>query len=152
MSSSSSATNSDSVAGLLAESFSMLSREVPEAFVRMCARLEGKAVWIEVDEERFVVEVRGGAALVRAPGGEGGEAGGDASIATSKRAICDVIDARTSLADAVIADEVRAVAPLARLVEVLGGLSMYVHGAVRCPSFPRLLERFRALSAAAAGA
>ena len=154
MFSSSSATNSDSVAGLLAESFSMLSREVPESFARMCARLEGKAVWIEVDEERFVVEVRGGSALVRAqgPGAEGEAAGGAASIATSKRAICDVIDARTSLADAVIADEVRAVAPLARLVDVLGGLSMYVHGAVRCPSFPRLLERFRALSAAAAGA
>jgi hypothetical protein len=126
----------------------MLAREVPEAFARMCARLEGKAVWIEVDEERFVVEVRGGSALVR--GGEAADR--DASIATSKRAICDIIDARTSLADAVLADEVQAVAPLPRLVEVLGGLSVYIHGAVRCRSFPSLLERFRALSAATAGA
>lgn len=145
MSSSSSAT-SGAVAELLAESLKVLAEEVPAAHERMCARLAGKAVQIHVDEERFVVEIDeggAGARIVRA--GEGLAA--EALIETSKRAIADVIDARCSLAEAVLAGDVNAVAPLHRLVDILAGLSTYVHGAVRCPSFPRLLERFRALCA-----
>lgn len=136
-----------SVAGLLAESFAMLRDELPAAYERMCSRLSERAMEIRVDDERFLVQIGAGGARVRALGAEE-DARKDASITTSTRAIQDVIEARRSLVEAVLTDEVQAVAPLDSLVEVLSGLTVYVHGAVRCPSFPRLLERFRALSAA----
>ncbi|MDC0683647.1 sterol-binding-like protein [Sorangium atrum] len=134
------------MAALLDESFATLARELPEAYARMCARFAGKTVRIEVDGERFVAAFESAAARVRRVGTED-DVGADASITTSRRAIRDVLEARRSLSDAVLADEVEAVAPLDSLVEVLAGLSMYVHGAVRCPSFPRLLERFQGLLA-----
>lgn len=142
----SSSVISGPVAELLAESFTVLAEEVPAAYERMCARLAGKPVQIHVDEERFVVDVGAGGRRARIVRAEE-EPAPEALIATSKRAIADVIEARRSLADAVLAGEVHAVAPLDRLVDILAGLSTYVHGAVRCPSFPRLLERFRALCA-----
>ncbi|WP_437899293.1 sterol-binding-like protein [Sorangium sp. So ce124] len=134
------------MAALLDESLATLARELPEAHARMCARLAGRTVRIEVDGEIFAAVFEGAAARVRRLGAED-DAGADASITASRRAIRDVLEARRSLADAVLADEVEAVAPIDSLVEVLSGLSTYVHGAVRCPSFPRLLERFQALLA-----
>ena len=144
MSSSSSAT--ETVAGLLDESFRVLADELPEAHARMAAALGGRAVRLRVDDEDFTVRFDGGVARVDAAPGPA-----DIEIGTTKAVIDDVLEARRTLADAVLADAVTAVAPLPVLVEAHRGLLAYVHGAVRSPSFPRLLERFRALCAASAG-
>ncbi|XXX77463.1 hypothetical protein WMF30_01640 [Sorangium sp. So ce134] len=133
------------MARLLAESFAALAAELPEAHARVSARLAGRAVAIRVDGERFVVDADGCAARVRAAGA-GEEPAEAVRVATSRRAILDVIDARRSLAAAVLADEVEVVGALERLVEAREALLAYVHGAVRCPSFPALLERFRRLA------
>ncbi|WP_437968043.1 hypothetical protein WMF04_01520 [Sorangium sp. So ce260] len=130
------------MARLLAESFAALAAELPEAHARVAARLAGLPVAIRVDGERFVVEGDGGAARVRAAGAEE-EPAAAVRVATSRRAILDVIDARRSLAEAVLADEVEVAGALERLVAAREALIAYVHGAVRCPSFPALLERFR---------
>ncbi|WP_437335482.1 hypothetical protein WME98_25045 [Sorangium sp. So ce296] len=132
------------MARLLAESFAALAAELPEAHARVSARLAGRAVAIRVDGERFVVEADGGAPQVRAAGAD--EEAAAVRVATSRRAILDVLDARRSLAEAVLADEVEVVGALERLVEAREALLAYVHGAVRCPSFPALLERFRRLA------
>src|ERR1044072_918975 len=75
VSSSSSATErasrEDSVAGLLAESFVVLSREIAALYERMVKRLEGISVTIRVDGERFVAAFAGGQAGVRAITSEG---------------------------------------------------------------------------------
>jgi N-methylhydantoinase B/oxoprolinase/acetone carboxylase alpha subunit len=137
VSSSSSARNT-SLGALLEESFEILLREVPEAHRRMCTTLKGAAVSIHVDDDHVVALFDAATATV----------GNDTSrvttdVATSRQAIIDVVEGRLSLYDAVLADVVRARAPLDALVQLYDGLVMYVHGAVRSPSFPKLLERFR---------
>jgi hypothetical protein len=142
--SSSSSVTSGPVARLLGESFAVLAAELPAAHARMCALLAGRAVAIDVDGERFVAAFEGGQARVASlPAGEDPAAG--VRVATGRAAILAVIEARRSLADAVLADEVRVVGDLDRLVEAHHALVTYVHGAVRCPSFPSLLQRFRTL-------
>lgn len=131
------------MAGLLAESFQVLAEELPPAYERLLSRLSGKAVMIRVDDEWFVAEFGPKGAEVRTGDMEGAEL----RIATTRKAIGRVIDAQVSLSDAVLADEVEVVGPLGALTEIQDGLSSYVHGAVRCRSFPALLERLRALDA-----
>lgn len=140
--SSSSCAISGPVADLLAESFEALAAELPAAYARVCAPLAGRVVEIRIDGERIVASFADGRARVRAGAGEDGE-GADVRIVTSRRVILDVLDARRSLAEAVLADEVEVVGALDRLVEAHAGLTAYAHGAVRCRSFAGLLRRFR---------
>jgi hypothetical protein len=140
--SSSSSAASDSAASLLAASFAALAAELPAAHARMCALYAGRAVEIHVGEERFVASFAEGQGSVRTL--DPGEATSTAEVrvVTTARAILDVIGARRSLAEAVLADEVEVVGALPDLVAAHAALLAYVHGGVRCPSFPALLERF----------
>jgi hypothetical protein len=132
------------VARLLGESFAVLADELPAAHARLCAGLAGRAVAIDVDGERFVVAFAAGQARVTSAM-EGEDAAAGVRVATSRAAILAVIDAQRSLAEAVLTDEVRVVGALDRLVEAHQALVTYVHGAVRCPGFLSLLQRFRTL-------
>lgn len=128
------------VGSLLAESLTALAREQPALHARMCEQLQGRAVEVRVDAERFVLGFTPGHARVE-PGGR--EA--DAVILTGRRALGEVLGARLSLAEAVLTDALEVVGPLASLMALHEGLVTYVHGAVRCPSFPSLLTRLRAV-------
>ncbi|HEX8821058.1 MAG TPA: sterol-binding-like protein [Archangium sp.] len=126
------------VATLLAESFTVLVREQPEAHARMCARLEGLSVRVTVDEERFAVDFTSRRARVRAVRGDE-----SARVSTHRRTLLDVLDDRQSLTEAVLADAVAVVGPLDTLLRLHEGLLLYVRGAVRCPGFAVLLKRLR---------
>lgn len=123
---------------LLGESFAVLARELPAAWLRFCARLEGRVVELHVDGERFAVRFAPGAAAI-----EEASDVADARIATTRRTILDVLDARLTLRDAVLRDLLQVVAPLPMMESLHEGILAYVHGGVRCPSFPFLLKRFR---------
>ena len=138
--SSNSSDPSRSLCALLDESFTVLRREVPEAHRRMCAELSGDGVAIRVDDESVVVACNGFEMRVRKGNARTGTI---AEIRTSRQAILRVLDGKMTLADAVLTDAVRAQASLEALVRLNRGLAMYVHGAVRAPSFPELLERFQ---------
>lgn len=142
--SSSSSVTTDSVATLLIASFEALAAELPAAHARMCARLDGRALALRIDDERILVTFAEGSGAVRSLADDE-EPAADVRVVTSRRAILDVLDARRSLAEAVLADEVEVIGDLARLTEAQEGLLTYVHGGVRCPSFPALVERFRRL-------
>ena len=131
-----------SVQGLLAESFRVLAAELPAAWERFCAALDGLAVEIAVDGERFTVRFVFRAATITTETSRPAEA----RIETTKATILDVLDARLSLHDAVMREALQLIAPLALLGPLHQGILAYVHGGVRCPSFPSLLRRFRALS------
>ena len=138
MSSSSSAA-SDSAASLLAASFTALAAELPAAHARMCALYAGRAVEIHVGDERFVVAFADGRANVRAP--DPGEAAA-VRVVTTARAILDVIAARRSLAEAVLADEVEVVGPLPDSRRRPGRAPRLRARRGALPLFPALLERF----------
>ena len=126
------------IAPLLAESFAVLSREQPEAYARMCERLEGLSVSLEVEGEHFAAGFSGRRAHVRAA--TGGEA---ARVTTRRCTVLDVLDDRQSLTEAVLTDAVEVVGPLDTLLRLHEGLVVYVQGAVRCPGFAPLLRRLR---------
>ena len=124
---------------LLDESFTVLRREVPEAHRLMCAELEGAGVAIRVDDESVVVTCDGTGMRVDEWSGREQPS---AEIRTSREAILHVLNGKLAMANAVLTDAVRARASLETLVRLNRGLTMYVHGAVRAPSFPELLKRF----------
>ncbi|MFE8596125.1 sterol-binding-like protein [Archangium violaceum] len=126
------------VATLLAESFEVLSQEHREAHARMCERLAGLSVLLEVEEERFAAVFSSRRAWVVPP--SGGEV---ARVTTRRRTVLDVLDDRQSLTDAVLTDAVEVVGPLPTLLRLHEGLVVYVQGAVRCPGFVPLLHRLR---------
>ena len=127
-----------SLRALLQESFDCLEREIPLAYQRMCATLDGLSVCISVDDETVVIGFAGKQGQVDLPGGPVG-----AELRTSRRAVLAVLDGRLSLANAVLVDDVRIKAPLDTLDRLNRALEAFAHGAVRSRSFPRLLERFR---------
>jgi hypothetical protein len=128
------------VAALLAESFQVLATEHPQARARMAACLEGLAVGLRVDEEHFAASFHQARARVAPATGRE-----PVLVTTRRRTILAVLEARLSLAEAVLADEVQVVGPLETLLRLHEGLRLYVHGAVRSPGFARLLERLREL-------
>lgn len=134
-----------SVQKLLAESFAVLALELPAAWARFCRSLEGRWIELNVDEERFAVRFTPGRADV-GRAGDASDAAPDAIIATSRRTILDVLDARLTLREAVLGDRLQVVAPLSMMEPLHEGILAYVHGGVRCPSFPFLLTRFRRLT------
>ncbi len=128
------------VGALLAESFAALEREAPEAHLRIRNHLVGLSVRVEVDDERFALGFSSTAVNVAAEPGSV-----DAVVATTSAGIDALLDGELAVANAVLEDRLRVVAPLEVLVRLQEGLRLYVHGAVRSVSFPALLERFRAL-------
>lgn len=140
--SSSSSVIEPSVAQFLMESFSLLAAELPPAWARFCACLEGRSVQIRVDKEAFVVRFAGGRPVIAAP-----DEAYDASVETTRQTIFDVLDARLSMRDAIVRDVLRVTAPLPTVTRLHEGIIAYVHGGIRCPSFPSLLKRFRAAAA-----
>ena len=137
------------VAGLLDESLAVLQREQPALYARLCEALAGLQIEVRVDRERMIVGFEPGGHRIAAEiaGAEPSAAG--ARFRASRGAVLDVLDGRISLAEAVLTGRLEAYAPLARLLELHDALLLYVNGAVRCPSFPALLDRFRAGAAAA---
>lgn len=128
------------VGRLLAESFAALAREQPALHARMCEQLQGRKVEVCVGAERFLLGFDPGLARVEPVGPPA-----DALLLTGRRVIGDVLDARLSLTRAVLTDALEVVGPLASLMALHEGLVTFVHGAVRCPSFPALLARLRAV-------
>ena len=133
------------MARLLARSFTVLAREQPEAHARLCQQLGGLALELRVDGERFAAGFSAEGAWVQDV--EGNE---PVRVATRGGAILDLLDARLTLADAVLSDAVEVVGPVDILVRLHEGLGVYLHGAVRSPGFAGLLQRLRDTCAASA--
>lgn len=132
------------IATLLAESFELLARRLPQAHARMLALLHGHEVELVLDAEPIHLRFGHGVELSRFAVDE--PKPGCARIECTLTAIVAVLDAKLTLAEAVESDALRVRADLDRLVHLHDGLLAYVHGAVRCPGFPELLVRLRALA------
>jgi hypothetical protein len=127
------------IAGLLLESFAVIRAELSPAFGLLLTALARQTIRIEVDDEMLEVRVDGDELCVASTvfGSP------SARVATELATILDVLDARVSLRDAVLENRLRVVAELASVEVLHEALLLYTHAAVRCPSFPELLERLR---------
>jgi hypothetical protein len=125
-----------------------LQHEQPELYAGLCEALAGLRIEIRVDRECLIVGFDSGGHRLEAEMATE-PAAADARFRASRSTVLDVLDGHISLAEAVLTGRLEAYAPLARLLELHDALLLYVNGAVRCPSFSALLDRFRAGATAA---
>lgn len=122
----------------LGESLRILAREVPEAYREMCRALVGREVGLQVDDSTVAVLYESERAVLlhepRRP---------TVDVRTSRDAILALIDARTSFIDAALEEALDLRGTPGDLLAFLDGLTAYLHGSVRAPSFPALLRRYR---------
>lgn len=129
-----------SLAAFLRASFQILRREHADAFAAMVSALGQGRVYLRVDDEAVVLRFGQGTPQVwparptdeRAP-----------AVVTSRRAILRLADGAQTFLDTVLRGELDMWATPDDLLRLEHGLGLYLRGAVRCPSFPALLEQFR---------
>lgn len=126
------------IAALIEASLRALQVECPPAYAQLCALMAGREVLLWIDDERAVIVFDGGEARVvpeaRAP---------CIWMRTSRQAILDLIDARLTLSEAVLDGAIALQGRVEDLALFHEGFLTYLRGAVRAPSFPALLDRFR---------
>lgn len=127
----------------LATAFATLERELPWAYVGVARRLAPRAVRLEVDGELVGLRFSSGAVAF-----EPDVVDPAITVRTDRAAILAVIDAEASLLSAVLDERLHLQGTPDDLLAFHDGLVLWVHGAVRAPSFPALLRRFRAARAA----
>lgn len=145
MSSSLSATDAPpraSTAAALERSLALLAHERPTNAARFVRAMTGLRARVHVDDEDFVVIGDGRAVRVlrdeAAP-----RVDVDVELRVRRSALLEVLDARRSLAQALRDGGLEVHGPLETIFRLRAALLAYVHGAVRCRSFPALLERYR---------
>ena len=122
----------------LDRSLDIMSEEVPGAYAALCRVLDGRDVRVEVDGRPVGVEfVRGDARLTRSGTLR------SVDVRTTRDAILSLVDAKETLLDAVLSERVVMAGAPDDLLAFHDGLMAYVHGAVRAPSFPALLQAYR---------
>lgn len=112
--------------------------ECPQAYGLICRLLASREALVLIDGETVALTFRlDEVHVLHQPHSPHVE------MHTSRQTILDLIDARLTLDQAVLADAI----VLRGNVQDLGlfheAWLNYVRGAVRCPSFPALLDRFR---------
>ncbi|HLV33541.1 MAG TPA: hypothetical protein VKY59_00445 [Spirillospora sp.] len=123
---------------LLETSFAVMSSECPEAYQRICQLLAGDEVGITIDAESLSVRFEAGQAVVlRTPQQP------TVHVAATKQTLLDLIDARYTLEHAITRDLLHVRGKMNELIRFYEAVQLYIHGAVRCPSFPDLLSDYR---------
>lgn len=126
------------MAGFVGASLTTLRQECPTAYVQLCMLLEPREVLLSIEGETVALAFdHAGAHILPRPRGP------TLLLQTTRQTILDVIDDRLRLDEAVLADEILLQGAIEDLALLYEGLLTYVRGAVRCPSFPPLLDRFR---------
>ena len=126
------------VSDLLLESLERMREELPEGYRRVCKILSGQIVHLYIDKEPIWVSFSTGAVVSTQQTDET-----TATVQTSRQTILDVLDGKESLVSAIQSHQLDVRTDIAVMAILHDGLLAYVHGAVRCPSFPAILERFR---------
>jgi hypothetical protein len=121
----------------LLRSFDLLEEERRDIYAELCRRLAPRVVELWVDGtavtlgfSRHVKRI----ASVQNP---------QVEVHTDSATILALIDAQSTLIDGILYDRIGLRGETDDLLAFHDGLMAYVHGAVRSPSFPRLLREFR---------
>lgn len=125
-------------AAFLRRSLALLERDCPEAYGLVGRHLGARRVAIEIDGERLDVYCREGRLHVT----QGGELPPAAEARSTRGCLIELLDAATTLNDAVLTDGVALTGALDDLVAFHDALLVYFRGAVNSPAFPELLEVF----------
>jgi len=137
-------------AACLRLSLDTLRLECPEAYQRVCDCLAPLTVALSLDGDPVTLAFHPGLIRVIPPGGpaagrNGGRAGAppDVQASTSRSTIIDLLEARSTIEDAILSDAILLRGRVEDLARFYDALLYYVCGAVRCPSFPAILAGYR---------
>lgn len=133
--------DADTVASLLGSSFDLMLSEIPDAYGNMCRHLAGTGVDMHIDQERFSLYFNEQSVQFKAT-----ECA--LSVRTDTQAILDHVDGRTDLYTALMDGTLHIQGELSRIVDLQKAFLAYLNGGLRCPEFPNLLDRLRALHGA----
>ena len=117
-----------------------LVAERPRELAKLCEILAGRTLAIAVEGERIAVSFYADRVVCARRAGPA-----TVHLGMQRQLIADVIRARTSLASALVDGRLAVTGPIDEIALLHQGLMVYVHGAIRAPSFPALWQRFRAL-------
>jgi hypothetical protein len=125
--------------GALADSLEALEREVPAAYRAMCRAFASSELLLHIDGASialaFTVEAHQLPDSSRHPCIE---------IRASEATLLAILDGELQLLTALLSERLVVLASLEDLLRCEEGFLNYLRGAVRSPSFPRILERRRA--------
>jgi hypothetical protein len=122
----------------LEEALALLAREAPGHFAATRQQLAGRAAVIRLDDDPpRRVSLAGPPPWVTA-GAEGA-----IEVALSRADLDVLLAGDLSLEEAVEGDRLRLRGRLDDLLAFLDALACWLHGALRCPSFPALHHRYR---------
>lgn len=123
-----------------------LHAELPWCFARMADALDGRDVLLSIGDESVPVRARDGAVRVLSAGED---CVACVTLVTDARTVLRLADAETTVVDATLDGSIALRGRVDDLVAFHDGLIAFLHGAVRSPSFPRLLDHYRRWVAAA---
>ncbi|HZR84391.1 MAG TPA: hypothetical protein VFD92_25055 [Candidatus Binatia bacterium] len=132
-------------AAFLARSLDVLARERRDAYLALCRTLAPRSVALVVDGDPVWLEFRQDGVRLHPV-----RRRAEAELETSEAGILAVIDGAATLAALAIDDRLELRGAVDDVLAFNDALSLYVHGAVRSPSFPRLLRDYRSAVAARA--
>ena len=135
----SSLPENESFTAFLETSLVAMQQECPPAYHHMCEVLAPRQVQIEVDGEVVYLAFEP-ARVSKLPASQ---AVPTLRMQMSRRAILDLTGGRYTLQEAILNGAVSLHGDLKDLVIFHEGWLTYMRGAVRCPSFPDLLDRYR---------
>jgi len=123
----------------LVSSLVLLRQESPWHYAGVARALEGWPLTVTLGQRLTWLDFTDGHHRLLASPPDGG-----VRLAAGLAEILALVDGHRSLAAAIRAGGVQVQAPLAALDALHSAWEHYLHGAVRAPSFPRLLSRMRA--------
>lgn len=133
-------TETESFFELLEASIVVLRAEMPPAYTALRAALGGRTIGLEADGERRRISFDASGMTSthdREPA--------RLEIALDRSTVLELIDARLALPEAVLEDRLRLRGSWREIDRFDEAFRAYVRGAVRCPSLPALLSRFRGI-------
>ena len=133
-------------AACLRLSLDTLRLECPQAYERVCDCLAPLTVALSLEGGPVTLAFHPGFIRIAPAGARKAERPGveaDVQASTSRSTIIDLLEARSTIEDAIVSDAILLRGRVDDLARFYDALLDYVCGAIRCPSFPAILAGYR---------
>jgi len=127
----------------LEDALGMIEREQPRLFVRLCGDLGARVIDARVESERVRIARDGDRLTASEVPPTAPVIAGAIWVESDFATIDALLDGETTLLDVVWGDRVRLRGSIDELLGAHDALVTFLCAAVRCPSAPELLKRFR---------
>lgn len=125
--------------GFVRRSLAILEHEHPAGYRRLHAALGRRRVELGLDGDPFVLAVAGARIRLEPAASERA----CAAVELGRATVVSILDGEVELLDAVLADHLHVRGSIAELGELWDATRLYLHGLIRCPSIPPLLDALR---------